>query len=46
MSETGIQMGLLAKGAYTPEMGVIDVGIHPEEPFEYCLNYLCEVWRE
>ena len=44
MLEASIQVGLLLQGTHTPEVGVVDVGVHPKEPLEDGLNYLNEVW--
>ena len=46
MLETSVQVSLLPKAAYAPEMRVIDVGIHPEKPLEHGSHHLHEVLRE
>lgn len=46
MLETSVQVSLLPKAAYAPEMRVIDVGIHPEKSLEHGSHHLQEVLRE
>jgi hypothetical protein len=44
--EASVEVGLLVQGTDAPEMGVVDVSVHPEEALEYCLHYVHEVGGE
>ena len=44
--ETGVEVCLFAEGTYAAEVGVVDVGVDPEQALEYGLHYLEEVGRE
>ena len=46
MLEACVEMSLLPKAAYAPEVGVVDVRIHSEEPLEHGAHNIHEVWRE
>ena len=44
--EAGVQVGLLLERADVLEVGVVYVGIHPEEALEDCADDLLEAGRE
>ena len=44
--EACVQMRLLPKTANTPEVGMVNVCIHPKEPLEHGAHHICEVWWE
>lgn len=46
MLEACIEVCLLSKAAYTPKVGVVDVGIHSEEALEHGSHHVHKIWRE
>ena len=46
MLEAGVEMGFFAEGTDAPEVGMVDMSIHSEQPFKNCLDDLQEVLRE
>lgn len=42
--EACIEMRLLPQTAYTPEVGMVNVRIHSEEPLEHGSHHVGEVW--
>ncbi len=44
--ERGVEVGLFAELDHLLEVLVVDVGVDPEEAFEYCLRYGVEVLGE
>ena len=46
MLEAGVEVGLLLEGADVLEVGVVDVGVHPEQALEDGADDLLEAGRE
>lgn len=44
MLEACIEVRLLPQTAYTPEVGMVNVRIHSEEPLEHGSHHIGEVW--
>lgn len=44
MLEAGVEVGFFTEGTDAPEVGVVDVSIHPEKPLEDRLHNMQEIW--